>query len=284
MPGSAVDNPRRSLRSFFRSRAAVAGVLLVGAYLLAAAAADLSPRGPRAIDQDRSLKAPGAAGLFGTDQLGRDVLSRVLHGARVSLLIGLVSVSVALAAGVPLGLVAGGAGGAADMLIMRLVDVMLAFPGILLAIALMAVLGPSLPNLMLAVGIVNVPVYARQVRASVLQVRDLDYVVAARALGAGRTRVLVRHVLPNIAAPILVLSTLGIGTAILEAAGLGFVGLGVEPDSPEWGTMLAQSRRYFLDCPWTVVAPGAAISLAILGFNLIGDALRDFLDPRASRL
>ena len=137
---------------------------------------------------------------------------------------------------------------------------------------------------MLAVGIVNVPVYARQVRASVLQVRNLDYVVAARALGAGRSRVLVRHVLPNILAPILVLATLGIGTAILEAAGLGFVGLGVEPDSPEWGTMLAQSRRYFLDCPWTVVAPGAAISLAILGFNLIGDALRDFLDPRASRL
>lgn len=272
------------VRLFFSSRAAAAGALLVLLYVGAAAAADAAPRPPLEINQNLSLKRPGESGLLGTDQLGRDVFSRVLHGARVSLLIGLISVAVALAIGVPMGLIAGGAGGLPDLAIMRVVDVMLAFPGILLAIALMAVLGPSLPNLMLAVGIVNVPVYARQVRASVLQVRDLDYVVAARALGAGRSRVLIRHVLPNILAPILVLATLGIGTAILEAAGLGFVGLGVEPDSPEWGTMLAQSRRYFLDCPWTVVAPGAAISLAILGFNLIGDALRDFLDPRASRL
>lgn len=272
------------VRLFFSSRAAAAGALLVLLYVGAAAAADAAPRPPLEINQNLSLKRPGESGLLGTDQLGRDVFSRVLHGARVSLLIGLISVAVALAIGVPMGLIAGGAGGLPDLAIMRVVDVMLAFPGILLAIALMAVLGPSLPNLMLAVGIVNVPVYARQVRASVLQVRDLDYVVAARALGAGRSRVLVRHVLPNILAPILVLATLGIGTAILEAAGLGFVGLGVEPDSPEWGTMLAQSRRYFLDCPWTVIAPGAAISLAILGFNLIGDALRDFLDPRSSRL
>ncbi|MCE9582836.1 MAG: ABC transporter permease [Planctomycetes bacterium] len=269
-----------------RSRAALAGTLLVALYLGAAALADVAPRGPRAIDQERQLKAPGAGEWLGTDHLGRDMLSRVLHGARWSLFIGVVSVAVALLIGVPLGLVAGEAGGAADMVVMRAVDVMLAFPGVLLAIAIVATLGPSLFHLMLAVGLVNVPVYARQVRASVMQVRELDYVLAARALGAGRFRVILRQILPNVAAPIVVLATMGVGTAILEAAGLGFVGLGVEPDTPEWGTMLAQARinSSWMQTPWTVLAPGAAISLAILGFNLLGDALRDAMDPRTSKI
>jgi len=275
---------KRSLRRFLGNRMAAAGLVLVGMYLGAAALADLAPRGPREIDQELQLKPPGSGHWLGTDELGRDVLSRVLHGARFSIAIGVISVFLAALIGVPLGLIAGQAGGAPDLLVMRLVDVLLAFPGILLAIAIMAVLGPSLFNLMLAVGLVNVPVYARQVRASVLQVRQLDYVTAARALGAGHIRIMLRQILPNIAGPILVLATLGIGTAILEAAGLGFVGLGVEPDTPEWGMMLAQSRRFFLQYPWTVVAPGTAITLAILGFNLLGDALRDWLDPRSSRL
>lgn len=274
----------RFLRKLRHSRAALVGALLVALYVGAAALADLAPRGPKEIDQELQLKSPSAGKWFGTDQLGRDMLSRVLHGARWSLFIGLISVGLAVLVGVPLGLVAGEAGGFADLFVMRLVDVMLAFPGILLAIAIVATLGPSLFHLMLAVGIVNIPVYARQVRASVLQVRELDYVVAARALGAGRFSVLTRQILPNVLAPVLVLATLGIGTAILEAAGLGFVGLGVEVDTPEWGTMLAQSRAHFMQYPWTVVAPGAAISLAILGFNLLGDALRDALDPRSSKL
>ncbi len=274
----------RAWRKIRGSRAAMAGALLVALYLGAAAFAGLVRRGPREIS-DAQLEAPGAGKWLGTDHLGRDVLSRVLHGARWSLFIGVVSVGVALAIGVPLGLFAGAAGGAADAFVMRAVDVMLAFPAILLAIAIVATLGPSLFHLMLAVGLVNVPVYARQVRASVLQVRELDYVTAARALGAGRVRIVMFQILPNVLAPIVVLATLGVGTAILEAAGLGFIGLGVESDTPEWGTMLALARDHsFMRYPWTVAGPGIAISLAILGFNLLGDALRDALDPRASRL
>lgn len=275
----------RPWRKVRRSRAAAAGALLVLLYLGCAAFAGFAPRGPREISQDAQLQAPGAGKWLGTDHLGRDMLSRVLHGARWSLYIGVVSVGLALLLGVPLGLLAGVAGGAPDALVMRAMDVMLAFPAILLAIAIVATLGPSLFHLMLAVGLVNVPVYARQVRASVLQVREMDYVTAARALGAGRLRIALVQILPNVAAPIVVLATLGVGTAILEAAGLGFVGLGVEPDTPEWGTMLAQAREHsFMQYPWTVAAPGVAISLAILGFNLLGDALRDALDPRASKL
>ncbi|MCC6742154.1 MAG: ABC transporter permease [Planctomycetia bacterium] len=275
----------RPWRKVRRSRAAAAGALLVLLYLGCAAFAGFAPRGPREISQDAQLQAPGAGKWLGTDHLGRDMLSRVLHGARWSLYIGVVSVGLALLLGVPLGLLAGAAGGAPDALVMRAMDVMLAFPAILLAIAIVATLGPSLFHLMLAVGLVNVPVYARQVRASVLQVREMDYVTAARALGAGRLRIALVQILPNVAAPIVVLATLGVGTAILEAAGLGFVGLGVEPDTPEWGTMLAQAREHsFMQYPWTVAAPGVAISLAILGFNLLGDALRDALDPRASKL
>jgi peptide/nickel transport system permease protein len=276
-------NERRSWKRFFRGRSAMAGAALVLAYVLAAAVADFAPRDPKKIDQDRRLQAPGVGGPLGTDELGRDLLSRTLHGARISLKIGVLAVAIAAALGVTLGLAAGEMGGAADLLVMRLVDIMLAFPGLLLAIAFMAALGPSLTNLMLAVGLVHTPAYARQVRASVLQVRSLDYVVAARALGASRLRVVLRCILPNVLAPVVVLATLGVGTAILEAAGLGFVGLGVEPDAAEWGTMLAQSREHFLDHPWTVLVPGAAITAAILGFNLLGDALRDWLDPRSHK-
>jgi peptide/nickel transport system permease protein len=285
LPAVSPRGHSRAWQKVRRSRAFMAGALLVAIYLGAAAFAGFAKYGPRQISQDAQLKSPGAGNWLGTDHLGRDMMSRVLHGARWSLFIGVVSVGVALAIGVPLGLFAGSAGGALDALIMRAVDIMLAFPAILLAIAIVATLGPSLFNLMLAVGLVNVPVYARQVRASVLQVRELDYVTAARALGAGRLRIMVFQILPNVAAPIVVLATLGVGTAILEAAGLGFVGLGVEPDTPEWGTMLAQAREHsFMQYPWTVAGPGIAISLAILGFNLLGDALRDALDPRSSKI
>ncbi len=282
-------------RNFRRSGSALAGLgVVVGFALLALGASWLSPHDPRAIDARvpearpfTSLPAEGALPatfhLLGTDELGRDILSRVLHGARISLLIGLVSVAIALFGGVPLGLLSGTLGGAVDQGIMRVVDVMLAFPGILLAIAVMAVLGPSLTNVMVAVGIVNVPAYARQVRASVLELRALDFVTASRALGAGPLHLMIRVLLPNVLSPVIVLATLGIGSAILEAAGLGFIGLGIEPGTPEWGTMLAESRKNFLRAPWTVLAPGIAITLVVLGFNLFGDGLRDALDPKRKR-
>ncbi len=274
-------------------------VLFVG---MALAAPWLAPHDPRSIDPRAPEARPGtrlpaeiadpaavlpprpaAFYLLGTDELGRDLLSRILYGARISLAIGLVSVGIALGVGVPLGLLSGTLGGWVDQVIMRLVDVLLAFPGILLAIAIMAILGPSLTNVMIAVGIVNVPTYARQVRASVLDLRGLDYVTASRALGGTTPHLMGRVILPNVLSPVIVLSTLGIGSAILEAAGLGFIGLGIEPGTPEWGMMLAESRKNFLHAPWTVLAPGLAITLVVLGFNLFGDGLRDALDPKRRR-
>jgi peptide/nickel transport system permease protein len=218
--------------------------------------------------------------VFGTDDFGNDVLARVLYGARYSLVIGFVAVGISLALGVPLGLVAGYFGGRLDGAIMRAMDVVMAFPTILLAIAIVTALGQSLLNLMVAVGLVGVPSIARQLRAQVLVVRELEYVAAARALGLGHVRTLLGHVLPNCLAPIIVLSTLGTATAILETAGLGFVGLGAAPGTPEWGLMISENRNLISTAPWAVLTPGVAIVLLVLGFNLLGDGLRDVLDPR----
>lgn len=222
----------------------------------------------------------GRTFLCGTDDLGRDVLGLVLHGARYSLTIGLCAVAVSLLLGVPIGLVAGYFGGRLDGLLMRGLDVLMAFPTILLAICVVTALGQSLPNLMLAVGIVGVPAVARQLRAQVLVVRELEYVQAARALGFSHTRILALHVLPNCLAPVIVLGTLGTATAILETAGLGFIGLGAEPGTPEWGLLISDNKNLVTAAPWTVLTPGAAIVLLVLGLNLLGDGLRDVLDPR----
>jgi ABC-type dipeptide/oligopeptide/nickel transport system permease subunit len=218
--------------------------------------------------------------LAGTDDLGRDVLGLVLYGARYSLTIGLVAVGISLLVGIPLGLISGYYGGRIDLLLMRGIDVLMAFPAILLAICIVTVLGQSLLNMMIAVGIVGVPTIARQVRAQVLTQRELDYVQAARALGFSDWRILGLHVLPNCLAPITVLATLGTATAILETAGLGFVGLGPSPDTPEWGMLIAANRSLITRAPWTVLTPGVAILILVLGFNLLGDGLRDVLDPR----
>jgi peptide/nickel transport system permease protein len=269
----------RSARRLVRSPSAWAGAVLVVAFagggLFASA---LAPYGPYDISAE-GQERPSRVHLLGTDNLGRDLLSRVLYGARISFGVGLVSIGLAMLVGVPAGSLAGYFGGWVDTLVMRGVDVLMALPGILLAIIVWAVLGPGLVSIVLAVGVVNVPIFARQMRASVLTVRQHDYVVAARAAGASTLHILVWVVLPNVLSPIIVLSTLGLGTAILEAAGLSFLGLGGEPNLPEWGNMLASTRDYFLSGPWMVLAPGAAISLTILGFNLLGDALRDALDP-----
>jgi peptide/nickel transport system permease protein len=257
------------------------GAVVTGLFLaMAVLASWVAPYDPLVPATDSILQPPSRAHPFGTDELGRDVLSRVLYGSRISLEVGLVAVGIALAAGTLLGLIAGFNGGMWDTLIMRGTDVLLAFPGILLAIAVVATLGPNLINVMIAVGIGAVPVYARTVRGSTLSVRQMEYVEAARAAGATTARLLGRHVLRNIAAPVLVLATLGVGINILIAAGLSYIGLGAQPPTPEWGAMLSGARQYLRDAWWTAVFPGLAITVVILGVNLLGDGLRDALDPR----
>jgi len=276
-----VSETRRAFRQFLRHRGAVIGSVIVLVFVAIALLADvLSPHDPLAQDLVHRLEAPSATHWLGTDDFGRDVLSRVLHGSRVSLRLGLVAVAVALLVGGTIGLLTGYYGGWLDLIAMRVMDLMLAFPSILMAIVVVAILGPSLTNAMIAVGIMAVPQYARIVRASVLSVRGLEYVQASRALGAADPRILARAILPNIAGPIIVTASLGLATAILDAAGLSFLGLGAQPPIPEWGSMLSQGRELVLVAPWVLTAPGVAVFLAVLGFNLVGDALRDLLDPR----
>jgi peptide/nickel transport system permease protein len=257
------------------------GLGLLAFFLLAAALGpSVAPHDPLEQELSRRLEAPGREHWLGTDEFGRDVLSRLLYGTRVSLLVGVVSVAIGVVAGGSLGLVTGYFGGWVDQAGMRLVDVMLAFPSIVLAIIVVAVLGPSLAHAMVAVGIVGIPHYARIVRASVLSVKGMPFVEAERAVGASAPRILRRTILPQCSAPLLVQASLGLATAILEAAGLSFLGLGAQPPTPEWGAMLGQGRAYVIHAPWVLAAPGAAILLTVLGFNLIGDGLRDALDPR----
>ena len=218
--------------------------------------------------------------LLGTDEQGRDLFSRLIHGAWISLFIGLISIAIGVGIGVPLGAVSGFLGGATDMVTQRLVDTLLAFPGILLAIVLVATFGTGLNNVMIAVGVASIPIYARLVRGSVLQVKNREYVEAAAALGRRRLPTLFHHVIPNVMAPIIVQSSLQMAVAILFAAGLGFLGLGARPPQPEWGLMLARGREYLAVAPHVATFPGIAIVMVVLGFNLLGDALRDALDPR----
>jgi len=269
-----------SFHDLLRSRSATFGMALIALVLLVAiigpVVAPHDPLKPAPLDR---LKGPSEEYLFGTDSLGRDIFSRVIYGARISILIGLISVSISLLPGTLLGLVAGYFGGRTDSLIMRLMDMLLAFPAILLAIFITAILGPSLPNTMVAVGIVYIPHYARIVRASVLSLKEQLFVQAIAHLGGGHARILGRHILPNALPPIIVYATLGMGTAVLQAAALGFLGLGAQPPQPEWGAMLSEGRQYIQIAPHVAAFPGAAILVLVLGFNLFGDGLRDVLDP-----
>jgi len=269
-----------------RNPAAIAGFVLVGAFVVVAIFAPLlAPFSPREQNLDLVLDGccPGPSGehWLGVDQLGRDELSRILYGARFSLLIGVVSVAVGLSIGLVLGAIAGYVGGIVDSLIMRLMDVMLAIPGLLLAIGIVAMLGPGLFQIMVAVGVVNIPIFARLLRGSVLAQKENDFVLAARAVGVRRRWILFSHILPNAVSPVIVQGTLAMATAIIDVAGLGFLGLGPQdPRTPEWGTMLTEVDRYLQSAPHLAIAPGAAIVLSVLGFNLIGDGLREALDPK----
>jgi peptide/nickel transport system permease protein len=280
-PGRRVAQLLRRMR---RVRFATLGIAVVALVVfLALFAGFLAPHDPIKPDLNRSLEPPGLAHLLGTDDLGRDILSRVIYGARISLLAGVVSVAIALVAGVGLGILSGYWGGWVDDAIMRLMDALLSFPAIVLALAIAAAIGAGLTNVMIAIGIVNTPTFARLARGQTLAVRELDFVGAARVLGAWDLRIMRVHLLPNIAAPLIVQTSLSIAFAILAEASLSFLGFGVKPPEPSWGSMVSMGRGYLQQAPWLVFGPGAAIFITVMGFNFVGDALRDALDPRLSR-
>ncbi|MBB6099801.1 peptide/nickel transport system permease protein [Deinobacterium chartae] len=272
----------KAVKRFLRDRLAVGGALVLLVFGLAALFAPwLAPADPAQLFFSDILSGPSAAHPLGTDELGRDLLSRIIYGAQVSLSAGLVSVSIALVIGTLLGLVAGFVGGLLDEVIMRIVDAMLALPFLVLAIALAAVLGPSLQNTMLAIGIVSVPAFARIARGEVVAQREREYVQAAQALGASDARTIFRHLLPNISGALIVQTSLSVAHAVLAESSLSFLGLGVQPPTPSWGSMLNVSRGYLDTAPWMALFPGLAIFLTVLAFNLLGDGLRAALDPRS---
>lgn len=269
------------LRRFLRNRLAIIGGIVVSIFVVCAIFAPwLAPMDPLRQNLPEKRQPPSLKHLLGTDQFGRDILSRIIYGARYALLISSLSVAMSFVFGTILGLVAGYLGGVVDELIMRTMDMFLAFPYLLLAILIVSALGPGIWNTVLAIGIWGIPIFARQVRGAVLNVKGLEFIQAARALGAGGFRIMLRHLLPNIASPVLVYATLYMGYAILMESALTFLGLGVQPPTPSWAEMIASGRNYVLVAPHIATIPGIAIMLATLGFNLLGDGLRDALDPR----
>jgi peptide/nickel transport system permease protein len=267
------------LRRFVRNRSALVGLVLVGIFVVVAVLAPLlAPYDAYEMNMLNRLKAPSAAHLFGTDDFGRDLLTRILFGARISLAVSLGTVCLAILIGVTIGLTSGYLGGATDMWLMRVVDVFLSFPAILLALALVAALGTGLGNLIVALALVTWTTYARVVRASTLAIKEEEYITAARVVGVPTWRILLRHVLPNAAAPIIVIAALGMGNAVVSEAAMSFLGLGVQPPEPSWGTTLTFGLAFLREDPYLSTFPGLAIMLVVLGFNLLGDGLRDLLD------
>lgn len=271
-------------RQLRRNPAAMIGAGLVLLELLIAFAAPvIAPYDPFDQDPRAALKPPSREHLFGTDDTGRDLLSRVIYGTQISLRVGLISVGIGGAIGITLGILAGFRGGMIDSTIMRFMDLLLAFPGILLALAIIAILGPGLFNVMIAVGISSIPSYTRVARGSTLALRDREFVLGARATGCDDAHITLKYILPNVLPPLIVLATLGIAGAILTAAGLSFIGLGAVPPAPEWGAILTLGRKYINQAWWYTTFPGLAIVVTVLGINMLGDALRDALDPRLRR-
>jgi peptide/nickel transport system permease protein len=277
------------VRRLLRHRGAVAGLVVILLFFAAALLAPLlSPYDPLAQDLNRRLQGPSSAHPLGTDDFGRDILSRVMYGARISLTVGFMSVSIAVVGGLMLGLVAGFYttgrwGRMIDIIIMRTSDILLAFPAVLLAIAIVTAFGPGLRNAMLAIAIIYLPRFIRIVRAAILVEKEHTYIEAGQALGMSHRRLLLRHLLPNVMSPVIVQATLGLAEAIIEAAALSFLGLGATPPTPEWGAMLSEGRSYLRLAPWVTFFPGMAIFLIVVSFNLLGDGLRDALDPRLRR-
>jgi peptide/nickel transport system permease protein len=275
----------QTLRLFLRNRLAAAGAIIIVILIaLALIGPTLTPYDPVDVNMDARLSPPGLKHPFGTDDFGRDVLSRVLSGASVSLKVGVIAVSISTVIGTLLGAISGYYGRWVDEVIMRLMDVLFAFPAILLAIAILAALGPGISNAMIAIGIVYTPIFARITRGSVLTVREEVYVDAAESIGCGDSRILFRHILPNVIAPVIVETTLSLAFAILAEAALSFLGLGTQPPDPSWGRMLSESRGFIQDAPWLGVFPGLAIMFTVMGFNFLGDGLRDALDPRMKQV
>ena len=271
-------------RQLRRNRSAMFGAAILSVELILAILAPwIAPYDPFDQDPTAALDPPSSAHLFGTDDTGRDIFSRVLYGTRISLRVGLISVGIGGGIGIALGILAGFRTGLVDDVIMRMMDLMLAFPGILLALAIIAILGPGLFNVMIAVGLANIPFYTRLARGTTLSLRERDFVVGARAIGCRDGRIMARYILPNVLPPLIVLATLGIAGAILTAAGLSYIGLGAKPPAPEWGAMLTRGRNFLEQAWWYSTFPGLAIMITVLGINMLGDALRDALDPKLRR-
>lgn len=276
--------PKRIWRRLAAEPLGMAGALIVGSLLLVALLAPvLSPYPPDAINYRQILSPPSAEHLLGTDDLGRDVLSRLLYGAQLSLSAGISAVILSVLVGVPIGLVAGYAGGMTDELVMRVFDSIIALPPLVLALTISAVLGPGLVNATIAIAIVAVPTYARLIRGQVLSIKNNDYILAARSVGVSSWTVLFRHILPNVISPIIVQAALGVGFAIILESSLSFIGLGAQPPTSTWGSMVQTSFQYLELAPWFVIAPSAAIFVAVLGANLLGEGLRNFLDPNQKK-
>ncbi|APH04434.1 nickel transporter permease [Bacillus weihaiensis] len=272
---------KEAWRSFCKNRLALIGLgIVIFFIILAILAPFIAPYGFKDQELSKRLLSPSSEHWFGTDDFGRDIFSRVLYGARISLWVGFFAVLGSAVFGTILGILSGYYGRWVDSIISRIFDIMLAFPSILLAIAVVAILGPSLQNALIAIAIINIPTFGRLVRSKVLSVKQEEYILAAKAVGMRDNRILLKHILPNSMTPIIVQATLAIATAIIEAAALGFLGLGAQAPNPEWGKMLADSKQYLMQAPWTLFFPGLAIMLTVLGFNLMGDGLRDVLDPK----
>ncbi len=277
------DLQKRNLRRFLKNPGSLLGSIIALIIILLALFAPLIAGDPLAQNLSERLQAPNPNHFLGTDQLGRDVFSRVLQGARISLRLGLIVVSLSLFVGSLVGLTAGILGGLWDDLLMRITDIFLAFPALILAMAISAALGPNLNNVMIAVAAVSWPSYARLLRAQVLALKHVEFVDAARSLGATQTRIALRHLLPNSVTPLMVQASFDIGSAILTAAGLSFIGFGAQPPIPEWGAMVSETRNFINEAPWASSSPAIAILLTVLAFNLLGDGIRDVLDPRSSQ-
>ncbi|MCL6570756.1 MAG: ABC transporter permease [Bacillus sp. (in: Bacteria)] len=272
---------KEAWQSFYKNRLALIGLGIVIFFIIIAIIAPIiAPYSFKEQVLADRMQAPSSTHWFGTDDFGRDIFSRIVYGARISLWVGFFSVLGSVVVGTLLGIVAGYYGRWVDAIISRIFDIMLAFPSILLAIAVVSILGPSLQNALIAIAIINIPNFGRLVRSKVLSVKQEEYIMAARAVGMKDRRILLRHILPNSVSPVIVQATLAIATAIIEAAALGFLGMGAQAPTPEWGKMLADSKNYITQAPWTLIFPGVAIMLTVLGFNLMGDGLRDILDPK----